>query len=1149
MLGSAIICLIVSSIFLPFIKADLGLDLRVRNSSEILYSSVHLRSRAYDGATNVGGIEVLGVGFFDLPADIYLEDGEYTVVGSGGIFDGNKYAFDKWEGPVANPSQPATTLFASGEVTLTLVLFKWDFDLDVSPSSNTVRQGDGALYEVTVTATGGWTTETGENVRVQVEILNTPLGITKNFAGSFMLSQSNPIDTHACTIYTSETDTPTGTYSITFEGTIESTTTTHSKTVDLVVELKEGPPPDLIIEDFWWSPGNPQPGDEVTFTYIEKNQGKGDASAHRNTLLIDDIPISNDVVEALAAGAPRTRTFPDKWIATSGAHDALVKADDQNGVTESDEENNFHEETIGEKEQVSTSLTIDLDSSGILPNTIIGITISGRLTRIGTGTGIADRPIRLDWTGGLTTVTTNADGYYSYFTDVGPYEEGTYEFTASFERYETPSAIFLPSTGSTTLSVGKIATYITIFLTPSTVEPNTETDVIINGQLITVDGDAGLGQKTIELTYGWGGSSSTTTDENGYYSKSVSVSLSPGSYLITVSFEGDSIYVESTTSDTLQVTEGNTDLTITNVTWSPSDPMVGDSVTFSYIVENQGTKGTTDFTNALYIDGERIDISVRTSLVAGETQTGSFTYTWTATEGPHEIKIVADDLGEITESNEDNNQMVASLTIETQNNVSVEITSYQIASGTFFPGDTVTAVATIQNTGDVEWTFYIGYSVQDSNGEWWDTPYKTITLDPGDSETIALFWTVPILPPIPVPTGSYLARVAVWKGESDGKLQSRLDVKEKQNAFHVYVPMMEIGYRITVNVWPSWAVKGSVIAYLYDADGDLINDQVQGAGWVGSGPYQFEFMVWGSPPVGTYKVGTILKYEVPVPGGLDTLEVPASTSITFWLEGDVVIDLYPSIPDMNTVIALKESQHKLLLHVYDSQGRHVGIDYDSERLEADIPDAYYIDYLNGTILVILPSSIAEFSYVVDAKYAMYEKENYDVTITVVKQGEMISTSIHSGTIKQDERQEKNVQVLSEIGKVNFMPEIIEIDMPNTVAVGSELLVKVNATDHEGIENVFLKILDPNGDWHNYTAELMEGFYMFDIDTHKFKAGTHKAYLEVKDIDGAKVKSPMYTLMMSQPPVFELKWLLVAILAAVGVLTIIAFSIRSKKVVK
>ena len=533
------------------------------NAFEIPMPNVYLRSRAYDGATNVGVIEVIGVGAFNLPADIFLEDGEYSVVGSGDIFDGNRYDFDSWEGRISDPSRPDTTLTVSGETTLTLVLFKWNFTLDVFPTSRTVKQEDGATYDVTVTATGGWTTYNDLSISVDVEILDLPNETTQSFSGYFPLSQSNPSDTHTATIYTSNT-TPVDTYQITFKGTITSTTTTHNQTVELVVEPKEGPPPDLIIEDFWWSPTNPEPGDEVTFTYIEKNQGEGDASAHRNTLLIDDIPISNDVVEALAAGSSRTRTFPDKWIATSGAHDALVKADDQNAVTESDEENNFREEIIGEKEQVSTSLTISLNPSSVQPNKKVWITISGRLTRIDTGGGIPDRPVRLDWHGGLTTVTTNADGNYSYSTDVGPYEEGTYEFTANFEGYETTSTIFLPSIAS----------------------------------------------------------------------------------------------------NTLQVTVGDPDLTITDISWSPSDPVVGDSVNFSYIVENQGIKGTTDFTTAIYIDGERIDISARTSLAAGETKTRSFTYAWTATEGSHEIKVVADDLDEISESDESNNQMSKTLTFQ-----------------------------------------------------------------------------------------------------------------------------------------------------------------------------------------------------------------------------------------------------------------------------------------------------------------------------------------------------------------------------------------------------------------------------------------------------------------------------------------------------
>lgn len=445
---------------------DLAHAEQKNNAFEIPTPNVHLRSRAYDGPTNVGGIEVIGVGAFDLPADIFLEDGVYSVVGFGEIFNGKKYAFDKWEGPVSNPSQLIPTFSVSGETTLTLLLFKWGLITDVSPASRTIKQGDGATYEVTATATGDWTTDTGQTVSVQVEILNTPPGAAKNFAGSFMLSQSVPSDTHHCAIYTSETDTPTGTYHIEFEGNIVSTTTTHSETVDLIVEPKQEVLPDLVIQDFWWSPEHPEVGETVTFTYTEKNKGPGDASAHRNTLLIDDYPISNDVVDPLAAGASRTRTFPDAWIRTAGGHEFLVVADDQDAVTESEEENNALPKQF-DVDYVSTSLTVELSLSSIPPNTRRRITISGRLTRTDTHAGIAERPIRLDWTGGLTTVTTSDTGYYSYSTDVGPYTEGTYEFTARFDGYETSSTVFHPSTARATLVVQEEAFDFSVSVSPS----------------------------------------------------------------------------------------------------------------------------------------------------------------------------------------------------------------------------------------------------------------------------------------------------------------------------------------------------------------------------------------------------------------------------------------------------------------------------------------------------------------------------------------------------------------------------------------------------------------------------------------------------------------------------------------------------------
>jgi len=105
------------------------------------------------------------------------------------------------------------------------------------------------------------------------------------------------------------------------------------------------------------------------------------------------------------------------------------------------------------------------------------------------------------------------------------------------------------------------------------------------------------------------------------------------------------------------------DLVISDVFWNPSEPSEGESVLFSYVIKNKGSEATALFTTALYIDDERIDISARTSLAAGETQTRSFTYAWTATEGTHEIRVVADDLYEIDESDEMDNEMAKLLEV------------------------------------------------------------------------------------------------------------------------------------------------------------------------------------------------------------------------------------------------------------------------------------------------------------------------------------------------------------------------------------------------------------------------------------------------------------------------------------------------------
>jgi subtilase family serine protease len=103
---------------------------------------------------------------------------------------------------------------------------------------------------------------------------------------------------------------------------------------------------------------------------------------------------------------------------------------------------------------------------------------------------------------------------------------------------------------------------------------------------------------------------------------------------------------------------------VTSLSWNPVSPNVGNSVSFTTTVKNQGAAGTTNFETALYIDGTRINILARFSLAAGASKTDSFSYLWTATSGSHPIKVKVDNLGEIAESNEGNNELAQTLTVQ-----------------------------------------------------------------------------------------------------------------------------------------------------------------------------------------------------------------------------------------------------------------------------------------------------------------------------------------------------------------------------------------------------------------------------------------------------------------------------------------------------
>jgi parallel beta-helix repeat protein len=118
-------------------------------------------------------------------------------------------------------------------------------------------------------------------------------------------------------------------------------------------------------------------------------------------------------------------------------------------------------------------------------------------------------------------------------------------------------------------------------------------------------------------------------------------------------------------------------------------------------------------------------------------------------------------------------------------------------------------------------------------------------------------------------------------------------------------------------------------------------------------------------------------------------------------------DYLPTISGI--VIQLNEKAKHLYLHVYDNQGRHVGLNYETGRVETEIPDSYYFDNKNGTIAIVLPLNLTDFRVEVDGRYAMETTEKYNLTTVVLSADRANYTQI-SASITKGETQVYNVAI-------------------------------------------------------------------------------------------------------------------------------------------
>lgn len=119
-----------------------------------------------------------------------------------------------------------------------------------------------------------------------------------------------------------------------------------------------------------------------------------------------------------------------------------------------------------------------------------------------------------------------------------------------------------------------------------------------------------------------------------------------------------------------------------------------------------------------------------------------------------------------------------------QTSVEAAIIDFDPARGEYLPGDIATSSVTVENTGNVEHTYYVGYTVFGPNGGEYDNDDTTgtkRTIAAGDSRRVDLDWQVPNQ----APNGTYDVLVAVWKESDPDALVTRLDEVRASDTFSV----------------------------------------------------------------------------------------------------------------------------------------------------------------------------------------------------------------------------------------------------------------------------------------------------------------------------------------------------------------------------
>jgi len=414
---------------------------------------------------------------------------------------------------------------------------------------------------------------------------------------------------------------------------------------------------DLTIQSVSWLPQNPAKGDNVVFTVIIRNQGNSKSSLTNAALYVDGVSKGSQNIDAINPGGTVTKTF--NWVAASGQHIIKAVVDENNNTKESDETNNEQSLTLStippdliiqavtwtpqnpsRNEVVTFTATIKNQGSGRADSCHLGYYIDNLY--------VAAIAVNALEAGALCNViftwTALPDAHdlklvIDYYNKIAESDETNNEYTASLSTVAPDLIIKDISWTPQAAGVGDVVTFTVIIKNQGGGKaPASRVAYYISGTY--------QGYLAIPLL-----------DIGAEVTRTFAWTAEYGSITVTVAADCDNIISESNEANNRvnkSIPIVPADLLISNITWIPVNPAVGDTVVFTVTVKNQGGGKASSYNISYYLDDTLLGSDSIYATNAGAS--ANKTFEWQAQNGRHVFKAVADSTTRVTESDEKNNE-------------------------------------------------------------------------------------------------------------------------------------------------------------------------------------------------------------------------------------------------------------------------------------------------------------------------------------------------------------------------------------------------------------------------------------------------------------------------------------------------------------